>query len=189
MNASAKNNPPLRLPHNNCYAVVPGKFLAGEYPADVAGFSPAGKEKLEAIIRYGVSLFLDLTEKEDGLAPYEEAARSTAGETGKKIDYRRFEIQNGDIPSDDLTRKILDSIDRCIEAGGCVYLHCWGGIGRTGTIVACFLVHHGLTADTALEKVEAFWRSTAKYDKYWTSPENERQKDYVRKWERMEDSK
>ena len=31
-----------------------------------------------------------------------------------------------------------------------VYVHCWGGIGRTGTVVGCWLVRHGMTGDEAL---------------------------------------
>ena len=174
---------PHRLPHGNCYAVLPGNFLAGEYPASVAAGSSAVKQKLEAIIRYGVTQFVDLTRESDGLRAYESLARSTAKEIGKKINYHRFPIRDGDIPpDDDVTREILDFIDRCVEDEGCVYLHCWGGIGRTGTIVGCFLVRHGLSSGEALEKVEGFWRSTAKYDPYWSSPENELQKEYVRNW-------
>ncbi len=178
---------PRRLPHGNCYSVVPGKFIAGEYPANVTSRGDAGKRKLDAIVRYGVTHFADLTREEDGLEPYEDLARSKAERSGRKIDYRRFPIRDGDIPpSDEVTRQILDFIDQCILDGECVYLHCWGGIGRTGTIVGCYLVRHGLRADEALEKVERYWRSTSKYDPYWTSPENERQKEYVRNWQRIE---
>ena len=31
-----------------------------------------------------------------------------------------------------------------------MYLHCWGGVGRTGTVVGCWLVRHGRTGDEAL---------------------------------------
>ena len=48
---------------------------------------------------------------------------------------------------------ILDTIDTAIAAGRRVYVHCWGGIGRTGTIVGCYLVRHGLTGDQALAEI------------------------------------
>ncbi len=28
-------------------------------------------------------------------------------------------------------------------ANGAVYVHCWGGVGRTGTVVGCWLLRHG----------------------------------------------
>jgi len=34
-----------------------------------------------------------------------------------------------------------------------VFVHCWGGVGRTGTVVGCWHVARGTTADEALEKI------------------------------------
>ena len=173
MNVDAKDSGRW-LPHGNCYAVVPGRFLAGEYPA---------RGRLGAIIKYGVTDFVDLTSEEDGLVPYAEAARKIARKLGREAGYKRFPIFDGAVPvTDSLTRTILDHIDGRIDEGGCVYLHCWGGIGRTGTIVGCYLVRHGLDPEEALDRVESCWRSMAKYSSSWTSPENELQKDYVRNW-------
>jgi protein tyrosine/serine phosphatase len=31
-----------------------------------------------------------------------------------------------------------------LAAGRNVYVHCWGGSGRTGTVVGCWLRRHGL---------------------------------------------
>jgi protein-tyrosine phosphatase len=192
-NSAAEANRPL--PHGNCYAVVPGRLIAGEYPAR---FPAAGSgvrfgatrrvsPQLEAIISYGVTDFVDLTTDEDGLEPYTEAVKRIADKLGKKISHNRYPIYDGTAPArDDQTRAILDFIGKRIEEGGCVYLHCWGGIGRTGTIVGCFLVRHGVDPDEALGKVEGFGRSMAKYDPYWTSPENELQKNYVRNWSKKE---
>ena len=33
---------------------------------------------------------------------------------------------------------ILDSLDTAIADEHTIYLHCWGGIGRTGTVVGCW---------------------------------------------------
>lgn len=44
-------------------------------------------------------------------------------------------------PTVDQMRAILDAIDRA--AGSIVYVHCWGGHGRTGTVAGCYLVRHG----------------------------------------------
>ena len=42
---------------------------------------------------------------------------------------------------------LLDAIDTAMRDGKTVYLHCWGGVGRTGNVVGCSLVRHGHTGD------------------------------------------
>ncbi|MED5394090.1 MAG: hypothetical protein VYA26_06530 [Actinomycetota bacterium] len=49
------------------------------------------------------------------------------------------------------TRLILDDLDDFLQQGRNVYVHCWGGSGRTGTIVGCWIRRHGLAdADEVL---------------------------------------
>ena len=45
----------------------------------------------------------------------------------------------------------LDAIDGHLRGEGSVYLHCWGGKGRTGTVVGCWLVRHGYGSPDALD--------------------------------------
>ena len=43
------------------------------------------------------------------------------------------------------------------EPGECVYVHCWGGHGRTGIVIATLLiVLYGVTPDEALHLTEAY---------------------------------
>jgi protein-tyrosine phosphatase len=37
----------------------------------------------------------------------------------------------------ELMTTILDAIDESMTAGKPVYVHCWGGMGRTGTVIGC----------------------------------------------------
>ena len=63
-------------------------------------------------------------------------------------------------------------IDEQVERGVPVLVHCVGGLGRSGTVVASWLCEHGMSAGEAIAKV----RTTR-------SPraiENERQLDFVR---------
>ncbi len=43
--------------------------------------------------------------------------------------------------------EILDEIDSILAAGKTVFVHCWGGRGRTGTVVGCYLIRHGIAKE------------------------------------------
>jgi len=49
--------------------------------------------------------------------------------------------------------RILDTVDSSLELEGSADLNCWGGIGRTGTVVGCWLVRHGLDGGRPLERL------------------------------------
>ncbi len=61
-------------------------------------------------------------------------------------------------------------------------MHCWGGIGRTGTVVGCYLVHRGLTGEAALARLAAWWRTVPKSALYPRSPQTDEQVAYVLGW-------
>jgi protein-tyrosine phosphatase len=67
------------------------------------------------------------------------------------------------VPNDsDHLAEILSAIDRRISEGGAVYLHCWGGVGRTGLVVACWLQEHGRTPDDASAELSEKWSTVQK---------------------------
>lgn len=74
---------------------------------------------------------------------------------------------------------ILDALDTAIADGHTIYLHCWGGIGRTGTVVGCWLVRHGMTGDEALSTIAHHWQGVAKRVYHPRSPETDEQHAYV----------
>jgi ADP-ribosyl-[dinitrogen reductase] hydrolase len=46
-------------------------------------------------------------------------------------------------------------LDRAFRQGGRVFLHCYAGLGRTGTIAALILMQYGVSARDALQQVRA----------------------------------
>lgn len=167
-------------PHANSYWVKPGRLLAGEYPG---AFDPdAAREKLRDHLDVGLNFFLDLTDPEDGLVPYVEMLHAEAAARGLTVQHRQMTIRDMDVPAPTQMRAILDTLDAALAAGHNVYVHCWGGIGRTGTVVGCYLVRHGLTGEQALTQIAQWWCTVAKSNWYPRSPQTDEQVEYVRAW-------
>jgi hypothetical protein len=163
-----------RGPIANSYWVVPGRLLAGEYPGSAA--DDAERAKLKLFHEAGIDCFVDLTEEgEYALAPYAATASQ-----GGSIEYRRLPIPDFGCPTLDEMRSILNTIDGAIARGKKVYVHCYGGIGRTGTVVGGYLVRHGLQPRDALEAI-ARWREGTP-DGHRRSPENEAQEAFMLGW-------
>ena len=164
-------------PIPNCYWVLPGRFIAGEYPRDLDGGS--SESKIAAFLRAGVTSFVNLTSPGDGLEPYVEIVEHLAD---TDVTLNRFPIRDVSVPSaPSQTAEILDAVDAEIARGGLVYVHCWGGVGRTGTLVGCWLVRHGYSGHDALERVRELWSGCPK-STWLRSPETPTQEDYIINW-------
>jgi ADP-ribosylglycohydrolase/protein-tyrosine phosphatase len=169
-------------PIPNCYWVLPGKFLAGEYPRDLDRDS--SDRKLRALIDGGVTCFVDLTGPDDRLEPYAELVEQQADVA---VTLEHFPVRDLSVPSSpDDTVQILDAIDSEIERGGIVYLHCWGGVGRTGTIVGCWLVRQGYSGSDALKRLRELWSQCPK-SQTRQSPETHEQESYIINWQEHDD--
>lgn len=164
-------------PIENCYWVVPGLFLAGEYPRNYDDASSV--EKVSALTGSGIAAFIDLTE-EGELLPYSQMLDQ------ERHTHQRFPIRDAHTPAGpQLTSSVLDAIDAHMEAGRPVYLHCHGGIGRTGTVVGCWLARHGEPGAAALTRLAELWEHCPK--SAWTrSPETPAQCLYVINWKETE---
>ena len=164
------------------YWVVPEGLVAGEYPG--AKNPGDAATKLRTLISAGIDHFIDLTEPGE-LMPYDEIARKEAERLGVSIAHERHPIPDVSIPSiPERMANILDAIDLAMSEDKTVYVHCWGGVGRTGTVVGCWLVRKGNTGDQALEQIAQWWKGMPKEKvaRQPSSPETNEQCDYVRSW-------
>ena len=177
MGASRRDDRPLA----NTYWVDPGRFAAGEYPGAWDRGEAAGR--LRTLLRAGIDCFIDLTQRDEGLAPYAGIAAQEASRLGTEFVHERHAIVDMDVPrSPQQTAGILNAIDRALDDGQNVYVHCWGGIGRTGTVVGCWLVRHGMTGDEALAQIAQWWQGMEKAYRHPRSPQTAQQRAYVRNW-------
>ena len=168
-------------PHANAYWATP-LLLATEYPGD---FEPnVAAAKLDALLAAGIREFMDLTHPHE-LVPYEALLRERAAAVGlipDQVRYRRLPIVDMGVPDEAQLEEILAALHEAELAGRPAVVHCWGGIGRTGTVVGCYLVRHGGAADgeAALARIAAEWATIAKRDRFPESPQTPAQRALVR---------
>lgn len=162
------------------YEVVAGELLAGEYPGS---WEPElAVKRLEFVIDQGVTTFINLTTKHDRL----EAYASFLPSMGADLKHLSFPIPDMDVPeSGAVMTSVLEAIRSENEAGRVCYVHCWGGIGRTGTVIGCYFRQQGMDADAALKKVqELYSEGMPKVVRHPHSPQTRAQCDYVASWGR-----
>ena len=166
-------------PISNSYWIQPGKLLAGEY----AGAPDEGqaRAKLHRLLEAEVSFFLDLTEVDEyRLKPYAHLLKAESAILEHPIEYHRMPIRDGHVPTPEVMKHILDTIDTALYARRIVYVHCFAGIGRTGTVVGCYLVRHGLSGESAVAEIARLRRGLP--NSWMVSPETEIQRQTVRNW-------
>ena len=130
-------------PHDrtiHAWWVIPGRLLAGEYPGSIDPVKAA--QKRQVLLDAGVNSYVNLTESGElagggrPLKPYHELLIAEAQDRGLSLpEHHRFEIPDTYIIDDAGYDSILEHIGRELDSGKVVYVHCWGGKGRTGTVV------------------------------------------------------
>lgn len=151
--------------------VVTERLLAGEYPG--ASDREVAERRLRAFAESGITTFVDLTHPADALAPYEHLLPTDA----RRIAHPIVDLRTTTIPH--MTR-ILDDVDTALADGRSLYVHCWGGVGRTGMVVGCWLVRHGLDEGEPLRAIARLRRGVP--DAWAASPQTAAQRAIVTSW-------
>lgn len=167
------------VPFPDSYWVLPGRFLAGEYPAS-AYFEDETRRKLRRLLEVGVNFFIDLTEPGE-MNEYLEILEEEAALNDLEVDYQRMSIADYSTPAEAEMIAVLNVVDAALEAGKTVYVHCYGGVGRTGTVVGCYLARHGESGAQALESIKRLRQDIP--DNFRHSPESDAQRAMVRNWQ------
>lgn len=170
-------------PISESYWVEPGRLLAGEYPGRYEGEQT--RKRIDAFIEDGFNVFIDLT-KPNEVSPYSHILLEQSRVYELEVKHYRFPIGDFGLPTPELMKSILDTIDAELQADKKIYLHCWGGIGRTGTTVGCYLIRHGKTSEESLRQLAEWWREVPKSQIHPHSPETNEQRWFIRNWKSYE---
>jgi len=157
-------------PHGTCNYLLPGRVLAGSFPGDRS--EPGHTEKVRSLLAAGVDTFLCLQERDElqRFTPYIETAWSlsrasetevlsriaapasgeTEGSMPLPLEFWSCPIPDTHITSPDALGTAIATLVEKLQEGRVIYVHCWGGHGRTGTLLCAFLVVvYGLTTEEA----------------------------------------
>lgn len=174
-------NEELKRPISESYWVEPGIFLAGEYPGKFN--IEETRQRVDALLEAGFTTFIDLT-KPNETVPYIRTLLEQAKYYDIEVQHHSYPIGDFGLPTPDKMRKILNTLDKALQAHQKIYLHCWGGIGRTGTAVGCYLVRRGKTGEEALQQLAKWWKTVPKSQIHVHSPETRAQADFILNWEK-----
>ena len=122
---------------------APDGFSWVDPPLLAASARPGALEEYEWLRAQGVQLVVSLCE--------EPPSRRWLNETG---------LFSMHVPVEDMNPPTLRQIDVCLSAiekaharNFAVCVHCAAGLGRTGTMLACYFVKKGMSASSAIDHV------------------------------------
>ena len=116
--------------------VLPGKIAAMARPYDL-------RTELEFLKDQQIEVIVTLTER-----PLNKALLEEFG-----YEYKHLPVQDFQAPDLGQIEDFVSTVRRSIRKRRPVAVHCGAGRGRTGTMIACYLVSRGRTAAAALEEV------------------------------------
>lgn len=152
------------------YEVLPNMLYAGACPWESIHEHGHLHELLDMGIRHFITLRNDIT--------LDEIYASLPSDMQKPI-ITRFPIKDFSVPDEALTHEILTFMQSEIEKGSMLYLSCAHGLGRTGTIIGCYLSEYAaMTGSEALRYMNEC-RKIAHFRIDSPSPETHEQYTYV----------
>src|SRR5262249_23367550 len=121
----------------------PSSFTWIDKPWLGAMARPESREELVWLRSQGIDVLLSLTE--------EPPRRDWVNDAGMMVVH--VPVEDMQAPTPEQLDQAVTGILRANEHQMGVAVHCGAGLGRTGVILACYLVHQGLSAGNAMARV------------------------------------
>src|SRR5206468_1036045 len=132
-------------------------------------------DRIAALVTARIDLVVSLVERAELFADRKEIARYD-----DLWELAYFPVRDGEAPSRELMKEILDTIEGATSKGQRVYLHCVGGRGRSGCVAGCLFARRrlatGLTALNLLSKIRY------EHGLFSPAPETDAQRLLVANW-------
>ena len=142
----------MDYPYLKSWWINHGQILAGRCPCDLK--SDVESQMLQSLVELGITHFINLQEEDERVGgklfkDYMPEARSYALGKGRELGFHRFPITDQTVSRVSNMIACLNHIDEVLAQAGKPYVHCWGGNGRTGTVIGCWLVRQGMSPNDA----------------------------------------
>ena len=174
--------PPKPIP--NSFWIEPGRILAGEYPGGHS--EEETRLRLEAFLKAGISAYVNLTQPGE-MPPYDVELPLTLPD-GRRILHLQKPLEDHGLPeSPAQLDEILFELDRLLDRGDLVYVHCRAGIGRTNLVLGCWMRRHGMGGTAAIKRLNKLWKSNARSASWPRIPEPHQER-YVLDWNLPQDA-